>query len=67
MTDRVDKRKREDTNSNLEVASKIPKLQNENYILEKNDLQGITALLFRLFRIQDKEEIVEFCFYFRKG
>ncbi|XP_043588324.1 helicase sen1 isoform X2 [Bombus pyrosoma] len=39
VTDRVDKRKREDTNSNLEVASKIPKLQDENYILEKNYLQ----------------------------
>lgn len=55
MTDRVDKRKRKDTNSNSEVASKIPKLQNENYILEKNYLQGITAFLFRLFRLQDKE------------
>lgn len=52
MTDRADKRKREDTNPNLEVASKIPKLQNENYILEKNYLQGITAFLFKLFTRQ---------------
>lgn len=68
--DSVHKRKQEHSNSDFTLSNKIPKLRdqkrvpgNDDFLKQLNVIQGIIAFLFRP---QEKEEIMEFWFYFRK-